>query len=696
MAKRTALLLLAGLIIGFQGCVKETYDMTKLSKKREFSPTFAVSAARGEITLADLVEPNDTVVFDQDKLVKIIIREDSIIDFVMEDFYDLNDMVSFTETYTVGEMSIANFSGSTSYTLRNLANTSVPAMALVNGTSMLIPAFTASPGDKDLTPFTNFESATFSQGSIDIIVRNTLPFPISSLTVKVFNTSGHTQVGNDIVITALDPGESGAGFIDLQNLTISNALTVNATVSSTGSGSPVTINLDGSSVSVSVTGRDLKVKSGRVILPLQTISSLDNSDTIDFDPGTDIEITTIKLLSGGLSYTLTDGSPLGAYVEMTLPSSDRSGSPVTETLTVNPNSVTTGTISLANTTIDLGSISTQPYNKVPLDYDIEVSSNNSMVTFSSTDEVSIEFSLLDPDFDYVKGYFGQQNENIDPESIDLELKDVLSHITGTFLVANPIIRLSYSNSFAIPVRITVNATGYRGAESVDLDLDPVDLIYPAAPTERDKQGVFTIDKNNSALPELISLPPERIDFSGSAVMNTLGNTGARDNYIFGDSRFTGSLEVEVPLDFRLSNLQFADTVDNFLQTGSDDDTPVRPEDFKYLRIDFTAENGFPVGIGVAMSLFDSASGTKKATINANSLIEPAPVDAAGKVNGTAESTTKLEFDETFWNAISSADQIIFSFTLNTSTGTPGQTVKIYSDYSFSFSASVVVRPEFKF
>ncbi len=75
------------------------------------------------------------------------------------------------------------------------------------------------------------------------------------------------------------------------------------------------------------------------------------------------------------------------------------------------------------------------------------------------------------------------------------------------------------------------------------------------------------------MPELVSMPPEMIRFSGSAKMNPLGNTGSRDNYIFGDSRFLGSLEVEIPMEFRINNLQFTDTVDNFLQIeDSDEDT----------------------------------------------------------------------------------------------------------------------------
>ncbi len=33
--------------------------------------------------------------------------------------------------------------------------------------------------------------------------------------------------------------------------------------------------------------------------------------------------------------------------------------------------------------------------------------------------------------------------------------------------------------------------------------------------------------------------------------------------------------------------------------------PVNPEDFEFLRIDITAENGFPLGVSLSIILYDS-------------------------------------------------------------------------------------------
>jgi len=691
-------------ILAATACVRETYDMDRLSKRAHLSPTLAVSAVRGDISFSDIIEPSDTVIFDEDNFVRIVLREDSVIDFRMEDYYDLNDMVTFNETYQMGDMSISAFSGNVSYTLDQISQRFSPTLRAqflaLDGTTSAFPSFPAtSMGEITYSLFANFEYAVLSEGFIDIIVRNNLPAPIYGVNVSLYNTVGHTPVGSEATISTINPGETGVTFIDAANATIRNSLTAAITINgSPGTVSPVPIDLDVNKVEVTIEGRNLWAESGRAIIPSQNISALggDNIDSVSFDPGDDVEITNISMITGNVSYSLQSGSPLTATVSITFPTALRSGIPVTESMTVNPNSTFNGNISVDNTIFDLSTISTQPYNMLPVEHNIIVSSNGQMVSFSSTDEVTISLELPDPDFDYVKGYFGQETESIDADTIDLEIKDILDKITGDILVSSPSIKLNYANSFALPVEIDLQATGYKKSETVDLGLDPFTLSYPAAPDERDKDDVFTIDKTNSSLPELISMPPEMVRFSGSAKMNPLGNTGSRDNYIFGDSRFLGSLEVEIPMEFRINNLQFTDTVDNFLQIeDSDDDTPVNPDDFEFLRIDITAENGFPLGVSVSITLYDSVAKVNRSTVEADKVMEPAPVDSNGRVTEPKECSASIEITREFWNSVDISDKIIFRFTMiTTDNGT--KDVKIYSDYKIDFKASLVLKPDIKF
>jgi hypothetical protein len=587
MARRSLILIsLIGVIIA-AGCVKETYDLTKLSKRAHLSPTLAVAAVKGDISLSDILKASDTVVFGSDNFIKLVFKKDSIVSFKLSDYYDLNNMVSFSDTYPIGDVALVPFSG-TVYPL-------------------------TSTGEIALPVFPNFDYATLSQGAFDIIVKNNTTAVINTITISTYNTSPHQQIGSTAVISAINPGQTGNGTINLTYSTVIRSSISVAFVISAGPG----MVLNGSNLEISIFSRDMKVLSGKAVIPSQLLTSFNENDTIPFNPGTGIEVSYIKMTSGGISYKLQSSTPLKSTVSLTLPSTNRGGSPITEALTVNPNATATGNVSVNNSTIDLGTRSSHPYNLLPVFSTVTVSSEGAKIIFSSTDQVKIDLSFLNPNFDYVKGYFGQQTETIKKDTLDLDIKEVLDHITGSFLISSPSIKLNYTNSFAIPVQMTLDAAGYKKSDVVQLGLAPVPLSYPAAPAERSKTDVFSINKTNSQLPQLVSMPPERIIFSGNAKMNPLGNTGDRNNYLFTDSHFLGNLEIEVPLELRINNLAFADTVDNFMQdTDTGGDNPINPEDFEFLRVDITAENGFPLGVSLSMILYDSASHVNKCTISA--------------------------------------------------------------------------------
>ncbi len=330
---------------------------------------------------------------------------------------------------------------------------------------------------------------------------------------------------------------------------------------------------------------------------------------------------------------------------------------------------------------------------MPTENSLALSSDGTLVTFNSEDAIFTTMKMVNPVYDYLKGYFGQSTKDILPDSIDTGFSDLMENISGSFVLADPVMRISYSNSFSLPLQLTLDAYGRKKSEIIQLGFLPVILDYPAAPAERKISSSFSIDRSNSAISQLISMPPEFFAYSGQAKINPSGNSGLRNNYIFGDSRLTASLEMEVPLNFRTANLQFTDTLDNFLKDdNSSEDSSFKPEDINLLRLDLFAENGFPMGVSVKMSLYDSATHTVKSTIDAADILKSAPVDADGKSKGSTQTKTSLEFTGDFLKNINKSDKIIFKFTLKTAdNGT--HDVKIYSDYRIKFSAALVLKPD---
>lgn len=689
------------MITGFltNGCIKDTYDMKMVSKKMQLNPTIAISAIKGDISLNDLVQWGDTVMFDQNNLVKVIFKEDSILNLKVADFYDVNDMVSFNQSYAIGDMSIAPVQGNLKYTLDQISQHFSPALrnqflALNDGSAHQFPSFpSVDLGEITFSSFTNFENAVFKSGFLDISIENNLTAPLNAISVRLYNTIGHTAIGGDITIPSVLPGQTQTISIDLTDKTISNPILAGIVLSgSPGNPNPVLIDLTNSNIKISVQGRSLRVKSGRVILPPQEVTSLSNKDTISLDPVNDAELVELKVITGNLTYQIQSTSPLSGSFAIKLPAVKTEGIPLTQTININSNSTQSGAISLDNTNADLGTDPLRPFNRIPIEYAIALSSNGQMINFNENDKIRLDLSLLNPDFDFLKGYFGPQTHTGDHDTLKLGINDIFDHISGDFLLARPSMKFIYSNSFAIPIELNLEVTGYGNAKSVDLGLDPFIVKNPDGQVSRDKKDSLLIDKTNSSLAELLSLPPKEIHYTGLAKMNPQGNSGNRDNYIFGNSRLIASLEMEIPLDFRSSNLQFTETVKNFLKVeGSDKDNPIKPENFESLRIDLTAMNGFPFGVSLKMSLYNSLTHSIKGSVNADKNLEPAQVDNNGKATTSTQTTAIFEFTKDFFNSIDEADNIIFQFTLVTpANGT--KDVKIYSDYRIGFNAALVMKP----
>ncbi len=685
--------ILSGLILS--GCIKNTYDLNKLSSGNQYSPTFVISAASGNITLADMLKPNDTIVYGSDKLLKIVFKKDSVINFQLKDYYDLTNMVKFSRGYKIGDVSIADYKDSIQIPLSSFSSSITPAIS--NGTAIFPPFGPISLGNKTFSAFPNFQNAVFSSGTLNISVKNGLPVRLNNINITLYNnTVPITPISGVLTIPAIDPGATQSVNFDLAGKTLTNSIT--AAIVLTGSpGSapnPVNINLS-SSFQVKLAATNLKVQSGRIVMPPQTVTSLSGNDIVAFNPGTGVEIEKLRVLTGHFSYNLISTSSVRGSFSFTLSSAIKSGVPISKTITITGSgSPVKDTISLTATDVDLSTDITQPYNKLPLTYSISVGSNGSMITFNKNDSIHIDLSFQNPKLDYVKGYFGQLSQQIAPDNLDTGLKDFMSTITGQLHISNPSITLNYSNSFGIPLQVTFNATGTRNTQSVNLNLAPFIISSPTSPSVRDVSSSYAINTSNSAIANLVSLPPYQISFSGSALMNPAGMTGGRNNYIFWNSRFLGSVEVDVPLTIWVNNIQFSDTLDNFLKPDKNSNGSFSFEEMDSLKVNITAQNGFPMGISVKMMLYDSIKKSILKTIDASSFLLPAPVDASGKASGKTESTTTITFSQAFFDAINSANKVILMFAVNTA-GNGTTDVKFYSDYAIIFKASVLAKPRLK-
>jgi len=285
---------------------------------------------------------------------------------------------------------------------------------------------------------------------------------------------------------------------------------------------------------------------------------------------------------------------------------------------------------------------------------------------------------------------GPLTAEIEPGDFDLGLEDILKHISGDIFFPAPSITFTYSNAFAAPLEMDVNITGIKGSDS--LKMDPIIFSPDSSDVAGEPvTGSYIIDNTNSTLPELISFLPEIIHYSGNAYLSSSAKSGGAPVVNLGSEKLTGSLELDIPMQLRMNNLQFADTTDNFLKSDDSSDA-FDPADFDLLRVNISADNGFPLGVTLSMSLYDSLTHQILKTVDATDLLAPASVDSNGKSVSSTETETTIEFSRDFFSSINKASNVIFTFKMSTSDG-GSKDVKIYSDYRINFKASMVIKPE---
>jgi hypothetical protein len=320
--------------------------------------------------------------------------------------------------------------------------------------------------------------------------------------------------------------------------------------------------------------------------------------------------------------------------------------------------------------------------------DTIVFDQNKLVTFIFKKESIIDLKATD----FAKGTV-VKTALIEPGSFNLDINKVLSHISGDFKVISPSIKFSYTNAFPDSVKINLKASASRTKTTINLNLLPFGLVKPNIPVQQPVSAVYVIDKNNSNISDLISLPPEIINYSGTVTLTASTKSDSGETDALAPPHLTGSLEIDIPMELKINNLQYTDTVDNFIKNDKPgSDNPADPANFDLLRVNLSAKNGFPLGVSVKMSLYDSSTKTIKSTVDAVGILTPAPVDSNGKVTAVSESTAVIEFTQSFFSYVNKTDKIIFRFTLN-STGAGTQDVKIYSDYRLNFNAALVVKPD---
>ncbi|MBE9509788.1 MAG: hypothetical protein IMY71_02835 [Bacteroidetes bacterium] len=682
-------------------CVKETYDMEKLSTKASIDIGVSVPVVKGSLTLGNAIESNDTLRFLEDNSISIVFEEDSLFTFDVSEILDIPEQDEHNKIFKVGALALDDFSDSGSVNLDKISSGFPPALRAtieaLDGSSGIFPPIPSLPGDSvTINSFANFAWVEFSSGTATITITNNLPVEVD-LEVALRNASDNSQIGNSLFFNNIPAGGTANSQMDLTGEIVTNSLIAElVSISSPGSSpDPVSVDMDIDNISVSVATSDLTIVRGQAYLPEQLFLSV--ADTIQFNLDNDVEVTFLEFNTAHIDYTLESHFAENMEVVITLPTSLAGTDTTRFAIPLGASGTQSGQLSLNNTVNDFSVDPAQPYNSIPFKYGLSVKpSGGGMVDFDLTDSVNLTYKITDIDFSYVEGYFGQHSFDVDEDSIDLEIEEIEDHISGTITFTNPIVNINYSNSVGVPVSFDLNLIGSNSAgETKGLNASIMNIAYPA---DRDNSPVVSTEsfnKDNTDIVELIEIRPSKITYSGGATVNPSGKQGW-DNFVTGESSVVAGLEVEIPFEFRANNLTLQDTLENPLKPeDSQEDEDFSIDNIESASLHLLINNGFPLEIGFNIQLYDSTADQVLATLDVPVLFPAAPVDANGVVTEPTEDTTTIVITGDFLENLEIADELIVRGLLNTSNN-GSQVVKILTTYTIDFKFGVSTRVSYEF
>lgn len=645
-------------------CVRDDFDFDRFSESISYTPSFVLPLAHGSLTLGNLLEPDDSLIFfDPDNSIRIAIREDSLFSVSAADVLEVPLPESTSNQFSMYPVVIDDFRSAARITLGDMTGPGRmydPEASIINGLNGSTAIFPPVP-DQHLGSFPadsleNIDHAYLTHGEMEMQVTNNLPVEVS-MDIQVVNDYDGTVVGL-FRFENLGPQQTESEYAMLAEVLVRKHMSMELiNFSSPGSdGSEVLIDLE-EDIVIEIFAENLLAEKGKAMVPVTVLDS--GSDMLDmfFDPG--MEIETLTLESGKINYSI-DNDFGGLNLNIDLLNVTRDDEMFGFSLaTDGSGGIINGGEDLSDACFDFS----ENDNKLMVGYNLVVGSEQEMTVFDLTgDMIGIDLNFSDFAAGYVSGYFGREELSLDDEEFEFDF-DLFSKITGEFRFTNPSVRLFYENSLGVPVKLAFNlngesSDGSRQAALFDTGEDEFLINTPEEPYNT-VTGDFLINRETSNIVDFIALPPAKISLAASSVINPEGET-AVPNFITGESSFSMGMEIELPLEMQLTSLGLTDTLEIDLD----------PDDIDIIeRLIMTLEvtNGFPLGVEFDLILYDSRQDMNLHSFENIVLMEAAGVDDRGVVipGSEAGSVAEIEITGVTVNHLRQADNFILSARLNT-------------------------------
>ncbi len=312
--------------------------------------------------------------------------------------------------------------------------------------------------------------------------------------------------------------------------------------------------------------------------------------------------------------------------------------------------------------------------------------------------VNFTVGLSDIQYDVIYGYFGQFSLDLPPVSIPLDLYSPISQ--GSFYFEGAELRLIFSNSFGIPVEMTINEFGVEGRNGQFTDITGGNLPATGVPTVLGYPGLleigdtkvdsFLLNAENSNIFTVLESGPSALRLDVDGRINPLGT---EHNFVTDSSEYSVLMELFLPMNGYANGLVVKDTLDFVFNDFYD--RP--PEEIKSLMLRFNFFNGFPLNIKIQAYFFDEND------VLLDSLFRdpddpasfiPAAIDSDGdgKVDPPVDSyDVEVGLSREQIDNLSRSSYMVVYYTLTTpgADENPPEKVQFYLDYFFDVHVGAI-------
>ena len=432
-------------------------------------------------------------------------------------------------------------------------------------------------------------------------------------------------------------------------------------------------------------------------LPFSGTVNIQDTSSYNFTFPNNEELTSIDFSSGLLTISIDNGLSHEVSLNLTIPSLIDGVSPFTDVIVASANNTAITQVNLSSYDLDFtqGNVG---YNEFIVNVDATITGSGANI--SSSDNLTMSFSMTAMDFNQLNGDLKNQHFNLGSEEMVFDIFQN-SFYALDFQLTNPEIKFDITNSFGFDVYLGMDSMYYEDLSGSFIDhilydstsqgnLQQAPFYFPVVNQPSSPGGTSTssivMNASNSSIDQLINSTPKQMIFSSSASIN-LDTNITNSNYILSNSEISVSSEILLPLEGYAGGWALGDTlafdfkVDELFSSNTTIEESV---------IKFVTTNGWPIEVAFTLELLDGSGSLLTSIANQELIIESGMLDASGKVETPTTKVTELFCDSTCVNNLNETKFVVINVSANTDDFSNQRAVKIYNDYKLGIDMAIMV------